>query len=65
MPLGLKWGMLVASCLVAAHVWQGLRTVYAQGVVRTTLKGALLGAAYGVLLMIGLSITIVWTFLRL
>jgi hypothetical protein len=45
--------MLVTSFAIALYVWLAMKRVYAQGYFRTTLKWALLGFSYMILVMFG------------
>ncbi|ACI99456.1 DUF3667 domain-containing protein [Rhodospirillum centenum] len=53
------WAMQGFPVLVGAYLWLALRRVYGQGVVKTTVKGALLGATYFVIVSTVLVATLV------
>lgn len=65
MPLGWVWGGRVFLVAMAVYAWVALRSVYGQNVLWTSLKGLVLSGAYAVVLMMGMTATMVWTFLRL
>lgn len=53
------WAMQGFPVLVGAYLWLALRRVYGQGIVKTTVKGALLGVTYFVIVSTVLVATLV------